>query len=283
MLSDASALCPIIRPDVSGLIPFTEKEMLRQLSSSPAPQCISSGNSPCGCNVPALATALGLQCTSSSSSVAAGHQLFYLARNQVSTQRIGELGFITLGSEEIALWSLSPEEGFHKAFMGQFFRDCAQWTRVRTGEVTRCRNEFTEADVWGRSGWGSWLDFAQSSWPGSLLSTFLSGHFLLHNHLSVSALKVFLYILGGLHPAWVLWGLTHDTDQHWQCFDKTFSRGRRKVFSCSLRHETCCTEAPGISCLSLKNVPFQQPFSHYFAFLKDKFHALLLIIFTSVS
>ena len=62
------------------------------------------------------------QCTSSSSSMAAVYQLqqlFYQARNQASTRRVGELRFITpAGSEEMALRSLSPEEGFHKAFMG---------------------------------------------------------------------------------------------------------------------------------------------------------------------
>ena len=62
------------------------------------------------------------QCTSSSSSVAAVYQLFYPVRNQASTRRVGELRFITpAGSEEIALQSLSPEEGFHKAFMGYLF------------------------------------------------------------------------------------------------------------------------------------------------------------------
>ena len=45
----------------------------------------------------ALATALWLQCTSSSSSVAAGYHLFYPARNQASTGRDGELGFIMPG------------------------------------------------------------------------------------------------------------------------------------------------------------------------------------------
>ena len=40
--------------------------------------------------------------------------------------RVGKLGFITLvGSEEIALWRLSPKEGFHKAFVGQLF-----WARA---------------------------------------------------------------------------------------------------------------------------------------------------------
>ena len=58
------------------------------------------------------------QCTSSSSSVATVYQLqqlFHLARNQASTRRVGEFKFITpAGSEEIALWSLSPEEEFHR-------------------------------------------------------------------------------------------------------------------------------------------------------------------------
>ena len=49
-------------------------------------------------------------------------QLFHPARNQASTRRVGELRFITpAGSDEIALQSLSPEEGFHKAFMGYLF------------------------------------------------------------------------------------------------------------------------------------------------------------------
>ena len=73
-------------------------------------------------SVSALATALWLYCTSSSSSVAAVDQIFYPERNQVSTWRVGELRFITpVGSEEITLWSPSPKEGFHKALMGYLF------------------------------------------------------------------------------------------------------------------------------------------------------------------
>ena len=73
----------------------------QQLPSSPALHCINSSNSP----------------------VAAVYQLFYLARNQVSTLRVGDLRFMTpAGSEEIDLQSLSPEEEFHKAFMGYFFQ-----------------------------------------------------------------------------------------------------------------------------------------------------------------
>ena len=55
-----------------------------------------------------------------SSPTATVYQLFYPVRNQVSTQRVGKLRFITLAGseEEIAVRSLSPEEGFHKTFMG---------------------------------------------------------------------------------------------------------------------------------------------------------------------
>ena len=82
--------------------------------SAPAtlwPQCISSSSSPeatvyhlqqqlCGCSVSAPATALWPQCISSSSSF-----------------RVGELRFIKpVGSEEIALWSLRPEEGFTRFY-----------------------------------------------------------------------------------------------------------------------------------------------------------------------
>ena len=54
--------------------------------------------------------------------MAAAYQLFYLARNQASTPRVGELRFTLVGSEEITLQSLSPKEGFHKAFMGYLFQ-----------------------------------------------------------------------------------------------------------------------------------------------------------------
>lgn len=74
--------------------------VLQLLSAAPRLQCISSGGSP-------MAAGYQLQ------------QLFYLEGNPASTRRVGELGFITpAGSEEITLRSLSPEEGFHKAFMG---------------------------------------------------------------------------------------------------------------------------------------------------------------------
>ena len=50
-------------------------------------------------------------------------QLFHPARNQASARRVGELRFITpVGSVEIHLQSLSPDEGFHKAFMGYLFQ-----------------------------------------------------------------------------------------------------------------------------------------------------------------
>ena len=88
--------------------------------------------------------------------MAAVHQLFYPARNKASTQRVGELRFtMPVGSEEIALWSLSPEgrrvsKGFYGlALLGPCLPDQSE---VRQG--SRCRSKFTEADVWGRGGWG---------------------------------------------------------------------------------------------------------------------------------
>ena len=75
---------------------------------------------------PMTSKAPGFRLACSSSSVATVYQpqrLFHPVRNQASTRRVGELRFITpAGSEEIALQSLSPEEGFHKAFMGYVFR-----------------------------------------------------------------------------------------------------------------------------------------------------------------
>ena len=79
---------------------FSHLVLLRQLLNSPALQRISSSDSP----------------------VAAVFQLFYPGRNQVSTGKVGEFTFIMpAGSEEIALQSLSPEEFFHKVFMGYLF------------------------------------------------------------------------------------------------------------------------------------------------------------------
>ena len=102
---------PGIEPTTSWFIvgfvsaaPQQELPVLRQLPSSPAPQCLSSSNSPVAV-------------------VYQPQQLFYPARNQASTQRVGEPGFITpVGSEEITLRSLSPKEGFHKAFKGYLFQ-----------------------------------------------------------------------------------------------------------------------------------------------------------------
>ena len=69
--------------------------------------------------------------------MAAVDQLFYPARNQASTRRVGELRFIKpVGSEEIALWSLSPEEGFTRFYGLVLLGPClAGHTRVRTGRV----------------------------------------------------------------------------------------------------------------------------------------------------
>ena len=72
---------------------------------------------------PQPCAAVDQSCTSSSSSVAAGHQLLDPVRNPASPRRGGGLRFVTLaGSEEIALRSLTPEEGVHKAFVGSLFR-----------------------------------------------------------------------------------------------------------------------------------------------------------------
>ena len=135
----------------------------------------AAAQQPHGCSVSALATTLWLQCTSSSSSVALVYQLSYPARNQASTQKVGELRFIMpAGSEEITLWSLSPKEGFHKAFMGQFFWVHAWRTGVRSGKAVdaeaslqkqMCGEGVVGAVGWtllSHHGWGlSFLPFYQ--------------------------------------------------------------------------------------------------------------------------
>ena len=124
---------------------------------------------------------LRLLCSSPVAAMYQLQQLFYPVRNQVSTGRVGEFRFIMLvGSEEIDLQSLSPEEGFHKTFMGQLFQvGLVGQTRVRTGKVVDAEASLQKRMHGGGVVRGSRLDFAQSSWLGCLLSTFLSGHFLL--------------------------------------------------------------------------------------------------------
>ena len=99
-------------------------------------------------SVPAPA-ALWPQCTSSGS-LSPG--------KKPSTRRVGELRVITpAGSEEIALWSLSPKEGVHKAFMGWFFWVRAWRTRVRTGKVidegTSLQKQMYGRGMVGAVGW----------------------------------------------------------------------------------------------------------------------------------
>ena len=64
-----------------------------------------------------------------------------------------------VGSEEIALQSLIPEEGFQKAFTGFLFQVPAWQTRVRSEKID------AKASLWelmhgGGVVRGSWLDFA---------------------------------------------------------------------------------------------------------------------------
>ena len=51
---------------------------------------------------------------------------------------------------------------------------------MRTGRVVIAEATLQKQMCGGGVLRESWLDFALSSWPESLLSTFSSGHFLLH-------------------------------------------------------------------------------------------------------
>ena len=53
---------------------------------------------------------------------------------------------------------------------------------MRTGRVVIADKSLQKQVHGGGVVRGSQLDFASSSWPGSLLSTFSLGHFLLHWH-----------------------------------------------------------------------------------------------------
>ena len=148
-------------------------EMLWQLPSSPAPQHISSSNSPvavvyqlqqlCSCSVSAL-----LPSEKPSEHLESCRTQVYFAGN-LQGDRSPE--------------SDPPKKGFTRLLWATSSRSMLGWSgqsEIRQG--SRCRNKFTETGVCGGGGGvvrGSWLDFPWSSWPGSLLSTFLSGHFLL--------------------------------------------------------------------------------------------------------
>ena len=54
----------------------------------------------------------------------------------------------------------APKKGFTRLLWATSAGSMLGWldqSDVRQG--SRCRNKFTEADVWGRGGWDSWLDF----------------------------------------------------------------------------------------------------------------------------
>ena len=103
-------ICVYIYPFVFFLLLFLVSILLLLLlvmaaAQKPCAAVYQLLRQPCGYSVPALVTAL--------------YQLFYPVKNQASTQSVGELRFIILaGLEESSLQSLSPKEGFHKAFMG---------------------------------------------------------------------------------------------------------------------------------------------------------------------
>ena len=93
--------------------------------------------------------------------MAAVYQLFYPARNQASTRRVGELRFIMpAGSEEITLQSLSPEEGFHKAFMGYLFLVRVWRTSMISCKVVDAEASLQEQMHGGEVVRGNWLGFS---------------------------------------------------------------------------------------------------------------------------
>lgn len=152
--------------------------------AAPQPQPISSGNSPV-----AVVHQLQQLCGCSGSALSPGE------KPHEPSEKWRTQAYYTGGLRgeppSLSPRSLSPQEAFHRGFMGDLFRVGA-WlvgrSDVRQGR--RCGSKFTEADVcvgWGR---GSWLAFAQSSWPGSLLSTFLVGQFLLHSECVFSVKKM---------------------------------------------------------------------------------------------
>ena len=147
--------------------------MLRQLPSSPAPRHISFGDSPmavvyqlqqlCGCSVSALLP--GEKPSEHSESWRT--QVYYAG---------GFNGDCSPESE--------PQRRVSQGFYGLPLPDpcLAGRTGVRSGKVVDVIISLQKQMCGGGVVRGSWLDFASSSWPGSLLSTFSLGHFLLHWH-----------------------------------------------------------------------------------------------------
>ena len=123
-------------------------------------------------SISALATALWLQCISSGDSpVALLYQLQQLCGCSGSDLLPREKPSEHLESWRTQVYYTSGLRGDHslesepqrrvsQGFYGLvLLGPClADWSEVRQG--SRCGSKFTEADVWGRGGWGSWLDFA---------------------------------------------------------------------------------------------------------------------------
>ena len=131
-------------------------EIVTTAAQQPCAAAYQLWGQPCGCSIPALATALWLLCTSSSSSAV------------LSALLTGKKP-----SEHLESWRTqvyyagglrgdrSPEsEPRSKAFMGCLFQVHAWLVGPEWWQGSRCGDKFTEADVRGRGGWGSWLDFA---------------------------------------------------------------------------------------------------------------------------
>ena len=80
------------------------------------------------------------------------YQFFYPARNQASTQRVGELRFITLeGSEEIDPDS-EPRRRVSQGFYGLALQGPCLADRSEVRQGSRWGSKFTEVDVLGRGG-----------------------------------------------------------------------------------------------------------------------------------
>ena len=110
----------------------------------------TSALQPQGRSVSALVTALWLQCTSSSSSVAAVYQLFYQARNEASTQSWRTQAYYVGGLRGDRSLEPEPQRRDSQGFYGLVLPSLYLADRSEVRQGSRCRSKFIEADGLGR-------------------------------------------------------------------------------------------------------------------------------------
>ena len=131
--------------------PYYRGANVMAAAQQPCPtQHISSGDSPvaivhqlqqlCGCSVSALLS----------------------IKKPSKHSELENSGLLCCQAQRRSLSGVSaPKKGFTRLLGATSSRSMLGWSdRSEVRQGSRCGNKFAEADMWGRGGWGSWLDFA---------------------------------------------------------------------------------------------------------------------------